>query len=173
MYKYVGYVWPGMLRVPVKEARQLFVEGVVVYRLHLNNTESMITDVNEIDDDGEFGVECKKFDFDDYFTANKDTYGVVTFSHGTDDIDDLIILMKEFLECIKQSIDGVLKPKLVTLVQGIDNYIDTKETDMKSNIWKDAKAFLNDIIPPGWKFGAFTNNGLDYVFVKENRIQDN
>lgn len=172
MYKYVGYVWPGMLRVSAKEARKLFAEGVVVYRLHLNNTESMITDVNEIDD-GEFGVECKKFDFDNYFTANKDAYGVITFSHGTDDIDDLLTLMKEFLECIKQSIDDVFKPKLETIVQGIDNYIDTKETDMKSNIFKDAETFLNDIIPPGWKFGAFANNGLDYVFIKDNKIQDN
>ncbi len=173
MYKYVGYVWSGMLRVTVEEARQLFAEGVIVYRLHLNNTESMISDVNEIDDNGEFGVECKKFDFDKYFTANADSFGAVTFSHGTDDIDDLLTLMKEFLEYIKQSIDDALKSKLETLVQGIDNYIDTKETDMKSNIWKEAETFLNDIIPPGWKFGAFANNGLDYVFVKENRIQDN
>ena len=55
----------------------------------------------------------------------------------------------------------------------IDNYIDTKETDMKNSIWKEAEAFLNDIIPPGWRFGAFANNGLDYVFVKENKTQDN
>ena len=173
MYKYVGYVWPGMLRVSIKEARELYSKGSTVYKLHLDNTESMITDISEIDDDGEFEVECNKFDFDDYLTANKDSYGVVMFSHGTDDIDDLLTLMKEFLEYIKQSIDDALKSKLETLVQGIDNYIDTKETDMKSNIWKEAETFLNDIIPPGWKFGAFANNGLDYVFVKENRTQDN
>ena len=173
MYKHVGYVWPGMLRVTVKEARRLFKEGSIVYRLHLDNTESMIADVNEIDDEGEFGVECKEFDFDDYFTANKDAFGMVTFSHGTDDIDDLLTLMKEFLECIMQSIDDTLKPKLETIIQEIDNYIDTKETDIKSNIWKDVEVFLNDIIPPGWKFGEFANNGLDYVFIEENRTQDN
>ena len=173
MYENVGYVWPGMLRVSVKEARQLFADGNIVYRLHLDNTESMITDVNEIDYDGEFGVECKKFDFDNYFTANKDAFGMVTFSHGTDDIDDLLTLMKEFLECIKQSIYDAFKTKLETLIQEIDNYIDTKETDMKNRIWKEAEAFLNDIIPPGWRFGAFANNGLDYVFVKENKTQDN
>ena len=173
MYKHVGYVWPGMLRVSIKEARELYSKGSTVYKLHLDNTESMITDISEIEEDGDYGVECKKFSFDDYFTANKDSYGVVTFSHGTDDIDDLLTLMKEFLECIKQSTDDVFKSKLETLIKGIDNYIDTKETDRKSNIWKGAEAFLNDIIPPEWKFGAFANNGLDYVFVKENRIQDN
>ena len=173
MYKYVGYVWPGMLRVTARDAKQLFAEGVIIYRLHLDNTESMITDVNEIDNEGEFGVECKKFDFDNYFTANKDAFGMVTFSHGTDDIDALLTLMKEFLECIKQSIDDAFKTKLETLIQELDNYIDTKENDRKSKIWKEAEAFLNDIIPPGWRFGTFANNGLDYVFVKENNTQDN
>lgn len=70
MYKYVGYVWPGMLRVSVAEAKKLLRRGAAVYRLYPDNTEGAVTEVREIEKDGEYGVECKEFSFDNYLASN-------------------------------------------------------------------------------------------------------
>lgn len=116
MYKYVGYVWPGMLRVSVTEAKKLLKSGADVYRLHLDNTEGAVTDIGEIEENGEYGVECEEFSFDNYLASNQDSSGAVVFSHGTDDVDDLLTLMKEFLECIRPSLRESLQNALDMLL---------------------------------------------------------
>lgn len=170
MYKYVGYVWPGMLRVSVTEAKKLLRRGAAVYRLYSDNTEGVVTEVREIEKDGEYGVECKEFSFNNYLASNQDSSGAVVFSHGTDDIDDLLALMKEFLECIKPSLRESLQDALDMLIKRIDKYAETEDTQTKQCIWRCAETFLNGVTPMGWKFGAFANNGLDYVFIKEEKV---
>lgn len=170
MYKYVGYVWPGMLRVSVTEAKKLLRRGAAVYRLHLDNTESAVTEVSEIVKDGEYGVECKEFSFEQYLASNQNDFGEVVFSHGTDSVDDLLELMKEFLECIRPSLREALQDALDILVRRIDKYNDSDDMQTKLCVWRCAETFLNGVTPMGWKFGAFANNGLDYVFVKEERV---
>ena len=170
MYKYVGYVWPGMLRVSVTEAKKLLRRGAAVYRLYSDNTEGAVTEVGEIEKDGEYGVECKEFSFNNYLASNQDSSGAVVFSHGTDDIDDLLTLMKEFLECIRPSLRESLQDALDMLIKRIDKYAETEDVQTKQCVWRCAETFLNDATPMGWKFGAFANNGLDYVFIKEERV---
>lgn len=170
MYKYVGYVWPGMLRVSVTEAKKLLRRGAAVYRLHLDNTESAVTEVSEIVKDGEYGVECKEFSFAQYLASNQDDSGAVVFSHGTDSVDDLLVLMKEFLECIRPSLRVALQEALDMIVRRIDKYADSDDMQTKECVWRCAETFLNGVTPMGWKFGAFANNGLDYVFIKEERV---
>ena len=170
MYKYVGYVWPGMLRVSVTEAKKLLRRGAAVYRLHLDNTESAVTEVSEIVKDGEYGVECKEFSFAQYLASNQDDSGAVVFSHGTDSVDDLLALMKEFLECIRPSLRVALQEALDMIVRRIDKYTDSDDMLTKECVWRCAETFLNGVTPMGWKFGAFANNGLDYVFIKEERV---
>lgn len=170
MYKYVGYVWPGMLRVSVPEAKKLFRRGAAVYRLYIDNTEGAVSDISEIEEDGEYGVECKEFSFDNYFASNQDTSGAVVFSHGTDDVDDLLVLMKEFLECIRPSLRESLQDALDMLVKRIDKYAGTDDIQTKQCVWRCAETFLNGVTPMGWKFGAFANNGLDYVFIREEKV---
>lgn len=96
MSKYVGYVWPGKLRVPVKEVRKLFKKGAAVYRLYSDNTEEAVIDISEIKNDGEYGIECTEFSFEECLAANRNSIGAVGFSHGTNDVDDLLALMKDF-----------------------------------------------------------------------------
>lgn len=170
MYKYVGYVWPGMLRVSVTEAKKLLRSGADVYRLHLDNTEGAVTDIGEIEENGEYGVECEEFSFDNYLASNQDSSGAVVFSHGTDDVDDLLALMKEFLECIRPSLRESLQNALDMLLKRIDKYTDSNDVQTKQCIWRCAETFLNGVTPMGWKFGTFANNGLDYVFIKEERV---
>ena len=170
MYKYVGYVWPGMLRISVTEAKKLLKQGASVYRLYLDNTEGAVTDVSEIVNDGEYGVECKEFSFERYLASNQDNTGAVVFSHGTDSVDDLLELMKEFLECIRPSLREALQDALDMLVKRIDKYAESDDEQTKQCIWHCAETFLNGVTPMGWKFGAFANNGLDYVFVRKERV---
>lgn len=169
MYKHVGYVWPGMLRVSAAEARKLFRKGSVVYRLHPDNTEAAVTEISGIEKDGEYGVECKEFSFEKYLDANQDSSGVVYFSRGTDNVDDLLMLMKEFLECIRPSLREALQDALDMTMSRIDKYLDTEEQQTKLCVWRCAETFLNGVTPIGWKFGPYANDGLDYVFVKEER----
>lgn len=42
---------------------------------------------------------------------------------------------------------------------------DASDITEKEFIWKYTEAFINGIIPNDWKFGAYANNGLDYVFI--------
>lgn len=161
---------PGMLRVSVTEAKKLLRRGAAVYRLHLDNTESAVTEVSEIVKDGEYGVECKEFSFEQYLASNQNDFGEVVFSHGTDSVDDLLELMKEFLECIRPSLREALQDALDILVRRIDKYNDSDDMQTKLCVWRCAETFLNGVTPMGWKFGAFANNGLDYVFVKEERV---
>lgn len=170
MYKHVGYVWPGMIRVSVPEARKLLRRGAAVYRLYPDNTEGAVTDTSEIEKDGEYGVECKEFSFEHYLASNQDKSGVVVFSHGTDDVDDLLELMKEFLECIRPSLREAIQDALDMLLKRIDKYSESDDVQTKQCIWRCAETFLNGVTPMGWKFGAFANNGLDYVFIKEERV---
>lgn len=170
MYKYVGYVWPGMLRVSVAEAKKLLRRGAAVYRLHLDNTEASVSDISEIVKDGEYGVECKEFSFEQYLASNQNDSGEVVFSHGTDSVDDLLELMKEFLECVRPSLRVALQDALDMLVRRIDKYTDSDDMQTKQCVWRCAETFLNGVTPMGWKFGAFANNGLDYVFIKEERV---
>lgn len=170
MYKYVGYVWPGMLRVSMAEAKKLLRRGAAVYRLYPDNTEGAVTEVCEIEKDGEYGVECKKFSFDNYLASNQDASGEVVFSHGTDDVDDLLVLMKEFLECIRPSLRESLQDALDMMLRRIDKYAETDDLQTKQCVWRCAETFLNGVTPMGWKFGAFANNGLDYVFIREEKV---
>ncbi len=170
MYKYVGYVWPGMLRISASEAKKLLRKGKEVYRLYLDNTEGAVTDISEIEKNGEYGVECKAFSFDSYLASNQAPSGVVVFSHGTDDIDDLLVLMKEFLECIRPSLRESLQEALDMLVKRICKYVDSSDLPAKQCVWRCAEIFLNGVTPMGWKFGAYANNGLDYVFIKDEEV---
>lgn len=170
MYKYVGYVWPGMLRVSVAEAKKLLRRGAAVYKLYPDNTEGAVTEVREIEKDGEYGVECKEFSFDNYLASNQDASGAVVFSHGTDDVDDLLVLMKEFLECIKPSLRESMQDALDMLVRRINKYAETDDLQTKQCVWRCAETFLNGVTPMGWKFGAFANSGLDYVFIREEKV---
>ena len=169
MYKHVGYVWPGMLRVSTDEARILFGKGAAVYRLYSDNTEGAVSDIGEIEENGEYGVEPKEFSFEEYLSANQDK-GFVYFSHGTDDVNDLLMLMKEFMECIRPSLREALKIALDTVLRRIDKYLDTDETETKQAVWRCCVVFINGVLPMGWEFGAFANDGLDYVFKKEERV---
>lgn len=92
------------------------------------------------------------------------------FSHGTDDVDDLLVLMKEFLECIRPSLRESLQDALDMLVRRIDKYAETDDLQTKQCVWRCAETFLNGVTPMGWKFGAFANNGLDYVFIREEKV---
>lgn len=170
MYKHVGYVWSGMLRVPTKEARSLLKSGASVYRLYPDNTEGAISDIKEIEDNGEYGVEPKEFSFEHYLAANQCSDGLIYFSHGTDNIDDLLSLMKEFMECIRPSLRESLQDALDAVVRRIDKYLQSDETENKQCVWRCCVVFINGVTPLGWKFGAFANNGLDYVFIKEERV---
>lgn len=169
MYKHVGYVWPGMLRISVAEARRLVKKGAAVYRLHSDNTEGAVSDVSEIEKTGEYGVESKEFSFKKYLDANQDSSGLVYFSHGTDSVDDLLELMKEFLECIRPSLREAVQEALDALIRRIDKYADTDNESAKQCVWRCSEVFLNGVIPLGWQFGAFANDGIDYVFKKEER----
>lgn len=170
MYKHVGYVWPGIIRVSVSEAKRLLRRGAAVYRLHSDNTEGVVTDVGELVKDGEYGVECKEFSFEQYLASNQDASGAVVFSHGTDDVNDLLELMKEFLECIRPSLRQSIQDALDMLVKRIDKYANSDDVETKRCIWRCAETFINGVTPMGWKFGAFANNGLDFVFIKEERV---
>lgn len=170
MYKYVGYVWPGMLRVSVAEAKKLLRRGAAVYKLYPDNTEGAVTEVREIEKDGEYGVESKEFSFDNYLASNQDASGAVVFSHGTDNVDDLLVLMKEFLECIKPSLRESMQDALDMLVRRINKYAETDDLQTKQCVWRCAETFLNGVTPMGWKFGAFANSGLDYVFIREEKV---
>lgn len=169
MYKQVGYVWPGMLRVSTEEARKLFNEGAAVYCLHTDNTEGAVSELDEIADCDDYGVEMKEFSFEEYLSSNQYD-GKVYFSHGTDEVDDLLTLMKEFMECIRPSLRESLQDALDTVVRRIDKYLGTTQTDKKEAVWRCCVVFINGVLPMGWKFGAYENEGIDYVFVKEERV---
>ena len=109
-----------------------------------------------------YGTACKEFSFEKYLSSNKDSSGVVTFSHGVNNINDLLTLAKEFLKCIRSSLNNDLQNILDVLIRRI---VDASDTPEKEFIWKDTEAFINGIIPNDWKFGAYANNGLDYVFI--------
>ena len=72
MYKYVGYVWPGMIRVTPEEARDIFKNDGPVFRLYSDNSEGMVDELSEIVDDGEYGIESAKFLSSDYLNRNQD-----------------------------------------------------------------------------------------------------
>lgn len=170
MYKYVGYVWPGMIHVTPEEARDILRNDGSVFRLHLNNSESMVDELSEIVDDGEYGIESIEFSFPDYLKYNQDKDGYVYFSHGTDDLNDLLELSKEFLECVRPVQREAIQIELDRLVKRIEKYLPTDDMKAKQSVWSCVITFINGITPIGWQFGPFANNRLDYVFIKEERI---
>lgn len=170
MYKYVGYVWPGMIRVTPEEARNILKNDGPVFRLHLDNSEGMVEDLSEIVDDGEYGIESVEFSFPDYLKHNQDKDGYVYFSHGTDDVNDLLELSKEFLECVRPVQREAIQMALDQLVRRIEKYLPTDDDKAKQSAWSCVITFINGITPMGWQFGPFTNDGLDYIFKKEARI---
>jgi len=169
MYKYVGYVWPGMLRITAEEARKIIGDGGTVYRLYLDNTEGAVGTTDDVEDTGEYGVECDRFSFENYLDANQDQDGFVYFSHGTDSVDDLLELAKEFMECVRPSLRPALQDALDSLLLRIEKYLPDGEDAVKQCIWRCAQTFIDGVTPMGWKFGLFAGNEVDYVFTKEQR----
>jgi len=167
MYKHVGYVWPGMLRISVNEAKDIIQKGGTVYRLYSDNTEGAVEDIKELDTTAEYGVECAEFSFKDYLNTNGDPNGLVYFSYGTDDLDDLLTLAKEFLECIRPSLRSSLQDALDSLIRRIDKYLPEDAEETKSCIWRCIQTFIDGVTPMGWKFGLYAGNETDYVFIKE------
>lgn len=170
MYKYVGYVWPGMIRVTPEEARDIFKNDGPVFRLYSDNSEGMVDELSEIVDDGEYGIESTKFLSSDYLNRNQDKDGYVYFSHGTDDLNDLLELSKEFLECVRSVQREATQSELNRLIKRIEKYLPTDDMKAKQSVWSCVITVINGITPIGWQFGPFTNDGLDYVFKKEERI---
>lgn len=166
MYKHVGYVWPGMLRVSVQEAKDIVAAGGAVYCLHTDNTEGMVDKVNEIVENEEYGIECRIFSFKDYFECNANKDGHVLFSHGTEDPSDLLELAAEFLEYVRPDLRKTIQEAGDGMIRRIKAAIESGDETRMRATWNCVPCFINGIIPFGWKFGNFANNGLDYVFVK-------
>lgn len=56
MHRY-GYTWDGMLPLRSRTAKRLLDMGMQVYSLHSDNTETKITDFEQISADGIYGIE--------------------------------------------------------------------------------------------------------------------
>ena len=91
------YVYPGMIFISPEEAREILEDGCTCYRLNDDNSEAMLHDAKEVEDDLAYGYEIEEFDFDRYFENRIDENGNVLFSHGTDDVDVLLDIAEEFL----------------------------------------------------------------------------
>lgn len=167
MYRYVGYVWPGMLRVSVNEAKKIVSAGGAVYSLHDDNTVAMIRQADEIRENEEYGIECENFSFKDYFESNANKDGHVVFSHGTEDPSDLLELAAEFLKCVRPALRTTIQEAADGMIRRIKTALESGDEDRMKAAWNCVPCFINGIIPCGWKFGNFANNGLDYVFVKD------
>lgn len=163
------YVYPGMIFISPEEAREILEDGCTCYRLNDDNSEAMLHDAKEVEDDLAYGYEIEEFDFDRYFENRIDENGNVLFSHGTDDVDSLLDISEEFLYFASQggTLRQTMKDGAAMMVRRIrDSKASGNELQKKATFGACIR-YIEAITPFGWRFGAFDNNGLDYVFQKE------
>lgn len=167
MYKHIGYVWPGMERIDIETAKSLIEKGIV-YRLNDDNSESAVTDLSEFDPDGEYGIEFgDDFAFEEYFKSNVDDTGFVCFCHGTGDPYDLLSLALDLFDVSKICVSSGIRTSMEDLTVRVRTALDSDDEEQKWVIWRAVSDFINDMIPDGWIFGNYRNEGIDYGFVKK------
>ncbi len=168
MYKHIGYVWPGMKRIDAETAKSILKKGGAVYELHNNNSEAEVSDLSDFDPDGTYGIEFRDgFTIENYLKSNVDETGFVCFSHGTNDLDDLLFLALELFEVSKISVGIGIRSSMDDLEIGIRAMLNCDDEKDKWKMWRTVSVFISDITPNGWIFGRYRNNGLDYGFVKK------
>lgn len=166
------YVYPGMQFITPVEALEYLHLGATVYVLNDDNSEGMIDDPKDIDLDRVYGLELTEFDFDRYLENRVDENGEVLFSHGTDDVNVLLDLAEEFLYFASQggTLRQTMKDGAEMMVRKIKGAKESKNQLQKQTTFGACIRYIDAITPFGWKFGAFANNGLDYVFQKEPAV---
>ncbi len=168
MCKHIGYVWPGMCRISYAEAKELLSQGIPVFHLYDDNSEGEIRELDELNEDGQYGIEFgNSFTFERYVESNADNTGFTCFCHGTANPKILLELTEEFLDLYQHYApnDSVEKN-----IQQTWEYIrNTKpDTDDAATcaVWQEVVRRINTLIPDGWQFGNFRNNGVDYGFIR-------
>ena len=165
------YVYPGMEFITPTEAREYLHLGAV-YVLRDDNSEGMIDSQNDIKDDEQYGIELTEFDFDRYLKNRADENGDVLFSHGTDDVDVLLDITEEFLFFASQggTLRQTMKDGAAMMVKRIQEAKKSGNELQKKTTFGACIRYIDSIAPFGWRFGAFANDGLDYVFQKEPKV---
>lgn len=168
MYKHIGYVWPGMQRIDAETARAIIESGGAVYELRDDNSEAEVSDLSDFDPDGAYGIECRdNFTFERYMESNADETDFVCLCHGTGDPCDLLSQALNLFEVSKVCVSYGIRATMNELTARVRTALDSVDEQQKWGIWRTVSAFINDIIPNGWIFGNYRNNGLDYGFVKK------
>lgn len=170
MKRKIGYVYPGMEFITPAEARKILEHGGVVFRLNDDNSEGMIDRSGEVEDTEQYGLEIAEFNFDRYLKNRVDKNGEVLFSHGTDDLDDLLDLAEEFLVFAKTGLRKTECDGADMVIRRIKKCREPEHESLKKKTWDACVSYLNLISPFKWKFGNFSNGGLDYVFVKVDAV---
>ena len=163
------YVYPGMQFITPIEALEYLNLGAAVYLLNDDNSESMVDNPKDIDLDRVYGLEKTEFDFDSYLENRVNEDGNVLFSHGTEDPDLLLDIAEEFLNFASQggTLRQTMKDGAAMMVRRIKEAKKSDNVLVKKTMFGACIRYIDAITPFGWKFGAFANNGLDYVFKKE------
>ncbi len=168
MYKHIGYVWPGMKRISLDEAKELFKLGASVFRLYDNNAEGEVTEASELEENMDYGVEFgKHFTFEEYFGSNANADGVVVFSHGVDNATDLLALAVDFFEVSKVELKDTQRRVVVSLEKFIEYALLKLNDTEKEDAWDLVQYHISEIIPKEWKFGMLDSSGLDYGFSRK------
>ena len=81
----------------------------------------------------------------------------------------LLDLAEEFLYFASQggTLRQTMKDGAEMMVRKIKGAKESKNQLQKQTTFGACIRYIDAITPFGWKFGAFANNGLDYVFKKE------
>lgn len=167
MYKHIGYVWPGMKRIPYEEAKEIVKSGGAVFRLYDNNAEGEVSDLSELTDEYPYGIEyCGCFTFEDYFSSNANEKGQILFSHGTEDVKDLLALAVDFFEVTKVTQGEDRQSALAVVEKCIETGIKHMKEPELSGLWLLSQMCIDAMIPDGWQFGRL-EGGIDYGFTKK------
>lgn len=168
MYKHIGYVWQGMKRIDIETAKSIIENGGGVYRLDSDNTEYEVSDLLELDPHADYGIEFwDDFTFEEYFKSNVDDSGFVCLCHGSEDPYDLLSVALDLFTVSRNCVSSGIRETMADLTERVRIVLDGSDEEQKWEMWRSVSTFINDIIPDGWMFGNYRNNGLDYGFVKK------